>query len=196
MNQPVARDLSVDIWCAAALLCQRASHSFDWPVKRDGHHCHDRAWTKAEVSSARIAASPTCVQPNRLRRKWILSSTWRRVLNSCAEGCVWPTTDCERLSLLRKGITSCVQWIKSRLIGGRAVRAPTLERATFNVGSKPNGSCAIRAYIAGELLIFCFFCQQANSGHGQWGHRHRGQATNWAGQQQSRPKDTRPQMSY
>jgi hypothetical protein len=69
------------------------------------------------------------------------------------------------------------------------VRAPTLERATYNVGSKPNDSRTIRAYIAGELLIFFVsgptgvtanedtdivgklrifcFCQQANSGHGQ-----------------------------
>jgi hypothetical protein len=81
------------------------------------------------------------------------------------------------------------------------VRAPTLERDTFNVGSKPNGSRAMRAYIAGELLIFCFFvsgptavmankgtdiagellffcfCQRANSGHGQKTLDH-GQATN------------------
>jgi hypothetical protein len=119
------------------------------------------------------------------------------VLNSRARGP--PIIDCKHLSLLRKGITSCVWQIESRLIGGRAVRAPTLERATFNVGSKPNGSRAKRAYIAGkllclrskptavtanegidiagELLNFCF-CQQANSGHGQQGHRHCGQVTN------------------
>ncbi len=69
------------------------------------------------------------------------------------------------------------------------MRAPKLERATFNIGSKPNGSRAIRAYIAGELLIFFVsgptavtanegtdiagellifvFFQRANSSHGQ-----------------------------
>ncbi len=36
------------------------------------------------------------------------------------------------------------------------MRAPTLEQVTFNVGSKPNGSRTMRAYIAGELLFFCF----------------------------------------
>jgi hypothetical protein len=55
---------------------------------------------------------------------------------------------------LRKGITTCVRRIESRLIGGRAVRASTLERATFNIGSKPNGSRTMRAYIAGKILPY------------------------------------------
>ena len=43
--------------------------------------------------------------------------------------------------------------------------------------SKPTAVTANEGIdIAGELLIFCF-CQRANSGHGQRGHRHRGQAT-------------------
>jgi hypothetical protein len=121
------------------------------------------------------------------------------VLNSRARGHVWPKIDCKHLSLLRKGITTCVWQIESRLIGDHAVRALTLERATFNVGSKPNGSRAIRAYIAGKLLIFFVsgptavtanegtdiagkllifcFCQRANSGHGQKTLDH-GRATN------------------
>ncbi len=67
MKQPVVRDLGVDIWCAAALLCQRASYSSDQPVRRNGHNCHYRGQTKVEGSLARIAASPTCVWPNRQR---------------------------------------------------------------------------------------------------------------------------------
>jgi hypothetical protein len=36
MNQLVARGLGVDIWCAAALLYQHASHSSDRLVIKDG----------------------------------------------------------------------------------------------------------------------------------------------------------------
>jgi hypothetical protein len=66
-------------------------------------------------------------------------------LNSRARVCVWPTIECKCLSLLRRGTTSCVRLNESRLIGGRAMRAPTIERATFNVKSKPNGSRTMRA---------------------------------------------------
>jgi hypothetical protein len=45
--------------------------------------------------------------------------------------------------------------------------------------SKPTAVTANKGIdIAGKLLIF-WFCQQANSGHGQRGHRHCRQATNF-----------------
>jgi hypothetical protein len=66
MNQPVTRDLRFDIRCAAALLCQHAALPINL-VKRDGHCCHLRAQTKAEGSLARIAASPTCVRPDKIK---------------------------------------------------------------------------------------------------------------------------------
>ncbi len=78
------------------------------------------------------------------------------------------------------------------------MRAPTLEQATFNVGSKPNGSRAIRAYIAGELLIFFFSGPTAVTANK--GTDIAGELLIFlflsAGQQRSRPTDTRPQVSY
>ena len=52
-------------------------------------------------------------------------------LDSRAQGLVWPSIDWERPSLLRRGTTSCVRRDESRLIGGCAASAPTLERATL-----------------------------------------------------------------
>ncbi len=89
MNQPVTRDLGVDIRCAAALLCQRAALPINHLVKRDGHCCQLRVQTKVEGSLTRIAASPTCVWPDRIRRKQKSTSSWRSGAQlSCSSLCL------------------------------------------------------------------------------------------------------------
>ncbi len=96
------------------------------------------------------------------------------MLNSCAQACVWPTIECERLSLLRRGTTPCIWRNESRLIDGRAARATTLEQATLK-------SKASQMAVAPQGRRHCgqatMVVQQAYSGHGQQGHRHCGRAT-------------------
>jgi hypothetical protein len=113
----------------------------------------------------------------------VLSRTMQRS-NNPRKGClqsasriVWTNRcggwECPVL-LVCRGTRTCVWQNESRLIGGRAVRAPTLERATFkSIASQ------WRSRHKGITSRQAICEKQANCGHGQRGRRHRGRANNY-----------------
>jgi hypothetical protein len=65
---------------------------------------------------------------------------------------------------------------ESRLIDGCTRRAPTLEQATLKLkASRMTVATQGRRHHGQATMV----AQQANSGHGQQGHRHRRQATDF-----------------